>query len=84
LIAVHVHANKVAAQLQMMSHKVLGELLDEESLTSRIEMVVSLKPLCSDEAQTNGMYNEIARYSSSVRAMCSWNKAREYQQSRGR
>jgi hypothetical protein len=58
-IAVHVHANKVAAQLQIMSHKVLVSPLDGESRTSSAGIAV---PLTLDrEARTNGTYNEIAK-----------------------
>jgi hypothetical protein len=58
-IAVHVHANKVAAQLQIMSHKVLVSPLDEESRTSSVGIAV---PLTLDrEARANRTYNEIAK-----------------------
>jgi len=42
--AVHVHANKVKAQLKIMSHKVRVLLLqlDGQSLMSRVGIVVSL------------------------------------------
>ena len=40
--AVHVHANKVKAQLKIMSHKVRVLLLGGQSLMSRVGIVVSL------------------------------------------
>jgi hypothetical protein len=42
-IAVHVHANKVAAQLQIMSNKVLVSLLGGESLRLSVWVQVPLK-----------------------------------------
>jgi len=42
-IAVHVHANKVAAQLQIMVHKVLVLTLDGELQTSSAGIQVSLR-----------------------------------------
>jgi len=41
--AVHVHANKVKAQLKKMSHKVLVLLLDGQLLTSSVGAVVPLQ-----------------------------------------
>jgi len=40
--AVHVHANKVKAQLKIISHKVRVLQLDGQSLMSRVGIVVSL------------------------------------------
>jgi len=56
--AVHVHANKVKAQLKIISHKVLVLQLDGEALTSRMGIVVPLQP--GSEARHNGMHNERA------------------------
>jgi hypothetical protein len=58
-IAVHVHANKVAVQLQIMSHNVLLLQMDEESRTSSVGIVVLLQ--LDSEAQTNGTHKEIAK-----------------------
>jgi len=66
-IAVHVHANKVAAQLQMMSHKDLVLLLDEELMTSSVGLVVPLK--LDSDARTNGIYNETAKYKKTMMMM---------------
>jgi len=59
-IAVHVHANRVATQLQIMLHKVLVLQLavDEISLTSNEETMVSLQ--LDSEAQANGTHSMIA------------------------
>jgi len=51
-IAVHVHANRVAAQLQIMLHK---DLLDERLLTSSVAILVPLR--LGGEEWTNGMCN---------------------------
>jgi len=56
-IAVHVHANKVTPQLQMMSHRVLGWLVDEVSLVSSVGILVPLRTTGSNDAWTNEMYN---------------------------
>ena len=42
-IAVHVHANKVAKQLQIMSDADLVLLQDGQLLVSRVEVMVPLK-----------------------------------------
>lgn len=49
------HANRVAAQLQMMSHKDLVLLQDEGLLTSSVGTLVLLR--FGSEAETNGMCN---------------------------
>ena len=66
-IAVHVHANKVAAQLQMMSHKDLVLLLDEKLMASTVGLVVPLK--LDSDARTNGIYNETAKYRKTIMMM---------------
>jgi hypothetical protein len=55
-IAVHVHANKVAAQLQIMSDKDLVFPQDGQSLTSSVGIEVPLE--VASEAQTKGMHND--------------------------
>jgi hypothetical protein len=54
--AVHVHANKVAAQLQIMSDKVLVLPQDGQSLTSSVGIEVPLQ--VASEAQIKGMHND--------------------------
>ena len=54
--AVHVHANKVAAQLQIISDKVLVLPQDGQSLTSSVGIEVPLQ--VASEAQTKGMHND--------------------------
>jgi len=56
-IAVHVHANKVTPQLQMISHRVLGSLVDEVLLVASVGILVSLRTIGSDDAWTNEIYD---------------------------
>jgi hypothetical protein len=58
-IAVHVHANKVAAQLQIISDKDLMLLQDGQSLTSSVGIEVPLE--IASEAQTKGMHKDTTK-----------------------